>query len=72
MPHKDPVVVVVQVIASKNIKLSLNSSHGMVDPSLQHRAAAYPFILRKKERKKEVQVDSVNSRSPQQKTAGLL
>lgn len=45
MPHEDPIVIVVQVIASKNVKLSLNSSHGMVDPSLQHGAAAYPFIL---------------------------
>ena len=45
MPHEDPVVIIVQVIASKNIKLSLDSSHGVVDPPLQHGAATYPLIL---------------------------
>ena len=49
MPHEDPVIIVIQVIASKNIKLPLNSSHGMVDPPLQHRATAYPLILKRKE-----------------------
>lgn len=50
MPHKDPVIIVVQVIASKNIELPLDSSHGMVDSSLQHGAAAYPLILKKESR----------------------
>lgn len=45
MPHEDPVVVVVQVIASKDIELPVDGSHGMVDPSLQHGAAAYPLVL---------------------------
>lgn len=45
MPHEDPVVVVVQVIASKDIKLPSHGSHGMVDPPLQHGATAYPLIL---------------------------
>lgn len=54
MPHEDPVVVVVQVIASKDIKLPSHGSHGMVDPPLQHRATAYPLIL-----KEEIQVNSV-------------
>ena len=49
MPHEDPVIIVIQVIASKNIKLPLNSSHGMVDPPLQHGATAYPLILKRKE-----------------------
>lgn len=51
MPHEDPVIIVIQVIASKNIKLPLNSSHGMVDPPLQHRTTAYPLILKKKKKR---------------------
>lgn len=59
MPHQDPVVIVVQVIASKDVELPMDCSHGVVDPSLQHGAAAYPLIL-----EKEIQVNSVNSREP--------
>lgn len=66
MPHEDPVVIVVQVIAPKNVKLSLNSSHGMVDPSLQHGAAAYPFILGGGGGNSG---EFVNRRPPRQKTA---
>lgn len=64
MPHQDPVVVVVQVIASEDVELPVDGRHGVVHPSLQHGAAAYPLIL-----EKEIQVNSVNSRISWQRTA---
>lgn len=64
MPHQDPVVIVVQVIAAKDVELPMDCRHGVVDPSLQHGAAADPLVL-----EKEIQGNSVNSRSSWQRTA---
>lgn len=50
VPHEDPVVIETQVVAPEDVELPPNGGHGVVDPPLQHGAAAYPLILQRKER----------------------